>query len=293
MSVEPRTETQALEQRITQALITIRREWDAMLPVGAPGRSPGGPGRAVGIAGDNTPPEYDSQGRPYWRSDHADTNLDIDPTTTLVALRRAVLDSLNGWTRVIMNDRPVTKALPDGLSVPSMCDFLARHAQWMSGHEAALDMASEVADLARECSRYGPPPIVEKAIPRTYTIGSCPLDIGEGERSTCSGRVIAYPEFTDHDADPWAQCSRCGERAVASVWEKWMFPEAVEGAARDRPLTIGEVVTLAHREFGKPVTKRAIWHWVSRGQLEPIDRSAKPHTFRLGDVVDFLAAKVG
>ena len=36
------TESQHIEQRITQALVTIRREWDAMMPTGAPGKRPGG-----------------------------------------------------------------------------------------------------------------------------------------------------------------------------------------------------------------------------------------------------------
>ena len=114
------TETQRIEDRIVTALATIRREWDHMLPTAAPAQRIGGGSRSAQITAD----------------DHADTDRDVDPATRLVSLRREVRDVLNGWSRVVMEDRPVTKALPDGLSVPSMATFLERHARWVSGGDS-------------------------------------------------------------------------------------------------------------------------------------------------------------
>src|SRR5690606_40487423 len=104
MTSEFMTDSQILEQRITDALVTIRREWGHMMPTGpAPIRY--GVGRAAGIVGDNSPPKWRSDGTPWWPADNADTN-DVDATTALVSLRRSVTDSLNSWSRIVMEDRP-------------------------------------------------------------------------------------------------------------------------------------------------------------------------------------------
>lgn len=248
MTSEPMTETQALEQRITDALVTIRREWPHMMPVGAPPRSPGG-AASTRITAD----------------DHADSGADIDPATRLVSLRREVVDCLNGWSRVVMEDRPVTKALPDGHSAVSMTEFLQRHAQWMSGHEAAEDVSDEVADLARKVKAHTQPQRRE-----WMSLGSCPLEIeDETEHGlamvVCSGQVRAWPRTTDEDGQVMARCRRCGVEAVAPWWEARMFDDAELKVQ----LTDAEVVTFVHRAYGKVITQATVRQWIRRKVIQP------------------------
>lgn len=255
--MEHRTETQALEQRITTALVTIRREWGHMLPTGpAPIRY--GVGRQARITAD----------------DHAHTSADIDGGTRLVSLRREVVDCLNGWSRLVMEDRPVTKALPDGLSAVSMCTFLERHAQWMSGHEAAEDMAGEVETLARSVKAVTQPQRRE-----WMNLGSCPLEIevvggmgdegqhGDLTMQTCAGQVRAWPRETDADGQVMARCRRCGTEAVATWWESRMFDDPELKVM----LTDAEVVGFVHRAYGKVIDQATVRQWVKRKIIQPSD----------------------
>ena len=287
------TQTQHLEQRITEALETIRTDHPLVLPLRPGAVRYGTIGRAALIK----------------HSDLDERGDDIDVLTRRIDTSHHVTVMVNGWVRLVAEDFEVTATLPNGADVPAMCAFLERWAQRCSWHPAAEDMASEleglVGDIRQwvlalvELSTYKPEPI-------RRLIGRCTEQIKDAGEviGTCAGRVFAYPDgdgTEDHDGDdPWATCERCGSRAVVSVWQKWMFPEVaeqVEGDAaakmRDRVLTAEEVMTLAHREFGKPMTVRALKHWVSRGLLAAIDPAAKALTFRLGDVVDALNEKVG
>ena len=172
------TETQHLEDRITQALVTIRREWPAMMPVGASGSRPGGGAKSTLITAD----------------DDDDTGHDIDRHTRLVSLRREVTTELAQWCRLVIEDRPVTATSVDGSDVPGMCVFLERHAQWLSGHRDAEDAADRIAGCAPDCEahdlvashsctglvhavrKHTPPPIVDQARkPRPRHNGTCPL----------------------------------------------------------------------------------------------------------------------
>ena len=240
------SETREIEERITTALATIRREWDHMIPTGAPGRRPGSGSQSARITA----------------HDHADTGADIDPATRLVSLRRYVRDQLNAWSRVVMEDRPVTKALPDGGHVPNMCRFLHTHAQWMSGHEAAEDMAGEVETLARSVKALTQPERRE-----WISLGSCPLEQEfdpETGAEVCGGQVRAWPRAEDRDGETMARCRRCGVEAVATWWEGQMFsdPELRQW------LTDDEVVGLVHRTYGMVVTRDTIRTWVRRGVLQ-------------------------
>ena len=248
------TETQALERRITDALVTIRREWGHMLPTGpAPIRY--GVGRQARITAD----------------DHAQTTADIDGGTRLVSLRREVVDCLNGWSRLVMDDRPVTKALPDGLSAVSMCTFLERHAQWMSGHGAAEDMAGEVETLARSVKAVTQPQRRE-----WINLGSCPLEVEADTDDglamvTCGGQVRAWPRAEDRDGEVMARCRRCGIEAVTSWWESRMF---------DNPelkvlLTAEEVVAFVHRAYGRVIKAATVRQWDKRGTIEPAGHDDK------------------
>lgn len=291
------SETQQLEDRITKALVTIRRDHPLVLPTRPSGSALSGVrGRAALIK----------------HADMDERGDDIDALTRRIDTSHHITIMLNGWVRLVAEDFDVTATLPNGADVEQMCDFLIRWAERMSEHEAALDMAEEVEGLVARIREHVPELILRdedyRPQPVRRLIGRCTEEVERSDETMCpcQGRVFAYPDgdglADDHDVDdPWAICERCGSRAVVSVWQRWMFPEVaaevdgVEVAAkmRDRVLTGDEVLNLAHREFGKPAKRAALWHWVSRGQLTPIDPNTKPHTFRLGDVVDFLAAKVG
>lgn len=174
------TETQRLEQRITEALVTIRREWPAMMPVGASGSRPGGGAKSALITA----------------ADDDDTGIDIDRSTRLVSVRREIATELVRWCRLVISDKPVTappircdelarepitlrwpqrgpvpiertaivcscgRNTPlidghmhwlDGGNVPDMCTFLERHAQWLSWHNDAEEAADRIGGCAPDC----------------------------------------------------------------------------------------------------------------------------------------------
>lgn len=256
------TETQHLEDRITQALVTIRREWPA-LRLGPPSSSPGGGAKSAQITADD-------HKRGEWHV-LGDNVVDVDAMTRCSALRRTVTDVLNGWSRVVMEDRPVEHALPDGRSAESMCIFLERHAQWMSGHEAAEDMADEVEGLAKGVTRFTQPQRRE-----WINLGSCPLEI-EAETDdglamvTCGGQVRAWPRAEDRDGEVMARCRRCGIEAVPSWWEARMFDDPELRVL----LTAEEVVGFVHRAYGKVIKAATVRQWDKRGTIEPAGHDDK------------------
>ena len=278
------TEAQHLEQRITRALVTIRREWDAMMPTG-PAAVRYGVGRSAGILGDNSAPRYRPDGTPYWTADQGDGN-DVDASTSLVSLRALVTARLNSWSREVVDDRIMpsidhlspqeireylTKVLPNGHHVAGMCHFLERHAQWMSGHAAAEDMADELADTARRVTAVTQPQRRE-----WINLGSCPLEI-EAETDdglamvTCGGQVRAWPRAEDRDGEVMARCRRCGVEAVPSWWEARMFDDPELRVL----LTAEEVVGFVHRAYGKVIKAATVRQWDKRGTIEPAGHDDK------------------
>lgn len=247
------TDSQILEQRITDALATIRREWDHMLPVGpAPIRY--GIGRQAQIMAD----------------DHADTGADIDAGTRLVSLRREVCDCLNGWSHVVMEDRPVTKALPDGLSVPSMADFLQRHAQWMSGHDAAPDMADEVEALAQKVIWHVAPPAKDWLV-----LGDCPFVV---EDWFCHGQVRWYD-----DPDRLPACTDCGQAAVIQWWEEVLQVVPT--------VTWEGLHAFIRSEFGKDVPRSTLRTWKERKVIESCGVDAEGRTLYDKGAVAYAIAR--
>ena len=263
------TESQHLEQRITQALVTIRREWDAMMPKGPAAVRPsmGGSGTAAGIVGDSSAPWLDDLGRPHWRTDHARGGDDVDPTTRLLSLRREVVEVLNGWCRVVIEDRPVTKALPsDGMDAIALAVFLERHALWMAEHDAAHDCADEVEQLATQVESVSSPKVKQ-----WVGLGSCPLKIeqevdGRLVMVVCGGQVRAWPKPGDRDGEVDARCDRCGEEAVTRWWEARMFDDF----ELSRLLTYDGVALAAHRVLGRPVERATVKMWKKRGIIKPL-----------------------
>jgi len=224
--------TAEIEHRMKDSPATITRHWDALLVM--PGGSGAGGSRSTLITAD----------------DHDPTDADIDRATRIVSLRRFVRDVLNGWSRVVMEDRPVEKALPDGQDVPAMCRFLETHAQWMSGHEAADDCESELADLAQRVKA-----IAEPRKRDWIYLGDCPFVV---EDWFCSGSV-RVPIGSDGAE---ATCSDCGQVGPTIWWED------VLGIRVDvHPVPLPALVPILAQRLHVDVTDRTLRNWVRDGLL--------------------------
>lgn len=266
---EVRTEAQAIEERLLEALTTIRACWGAMLPKAAPVQRIGGGSRSTRI----TLADDDSRGG------------DIDPTTRLVSLRREAMDLLNSWSRVVMEDRPVERALPDGRDVLAMVAFLETHARWMSGHEAGRDCADEVTVLARTIRAVVLPPRRD-----TMLLGACPLEVLDeetGVMARCTGKVRYREDHRDAAGEAMPTCSGCGVEAVVAWWEERMFDDVELRVS----LTDEEVVAFIHRAFGQVIQQATVRQWVRRGWLVPSGERDGRRTFDRAAVVFALDRK--
>ena len=239
-----RTATQVLEDDLTRALRNMARDWPAMI---RPGETQA-PGQAT--ASGTT------------LEDHATSDADQRRIDRILSLRRYVQDVLNGWCRVVIEDRGTEHGIPLGYNVPGMIGFMTTHAQWMSGHEAATDCRDEITDLSKRCHLVVDPPRRE-----TMSIGRCPLEVpGEADvLGVCGGDVRVRLAPDERDGEAWASCHSCGEVAVATWWESRMFgdPEL------RRWLTDADVVTLIHTIYGDVIKPNTVRQWVKREVLVP------------------------
>lgn len=229
------TELAATERALLTALGTIRDHWDALLIPTSGG------GQGIGKASDP-----------------------VTATDRRVSLRHEVTLCLNGWARIIVEDRDLTHRLPLGTDTLGLIELLERWARWFSGHEAAQDAADELTTWANEVRATAAPTRRE-----WVALGPCPLEVeAGGDRTVCAGSVRAYP-----NADP--TCQRCGTTAVASWWERVMFPDS---EASDL-VTAAELVLVLHKAFGgTPVKPSAIRQWIKRGVIESSGTDDKGRT---------------
>ena len=123
------TSTAEVEAELRDALTRIRRAW--LAPLSQLGAVRPGTGAAAG-----------------WG-----TPVSLD----LLDARTAVAVAVYGWARVLIEDRGLEHARARGIDVPPMCDLLTRHAQWLSGHEAAEVMCAELLECAESLERLAPP----------------------------------------------------------------------------------------------------------------------------------------
>lgn len=267
---EHRSDTQRTADDIATACRSIRRDWPHMHRPGdtqAPGRA-----NPAGVI----LPDHDRR--------DSDTRR-VDKT---ISLRRFVQDCLNATSRVVMEDRPVTnaKALPLGTDVPQMCEFIARHADWISGQDTADDIRDELTDLSKRVHLVAFPTRRE-----SMSIGRCPIEI-PGEQDVlevCGGDVRYRLQAGERDGEAMAACSRCGEAAVTSWWAERMF---LDGEAS--PLvTIGELVAVIAYRLGIVVTHEQIRQWRTRGKIEPECVDQKGRTlYRHEAVIDAMRADI-
>ena len=189
---------------------------------------------------------------------------------------------LNGWCRVIMEDRPVSHGLPHGQDVSGMVTFLRRHALWLSEHEAAEDARDELAEVGRKCKLIAQPP-GRDWIP----IGPCPLEVDSdtGPRP-CTGTVKAWPDQIEvagmtlvelasrPSGTRHPSCDTCGTEGAVSWWERVMFPE-VECHGL---VTADEIPAMLHRAFGMVVKQATLRKWIERGVIESAGADEKGRT---------------
>lgn len=190
-----------VENRLTNALSDLRKYWPALTKPGS--------------------------GSEHHGSPSADTITDTDRRISLA--HEATL-ALNGWARVVAEDRGLThlkrpcihKVLTTltwprvgptkprcsaglpldagkhpllGTDTPGLIDLLERHARWLAGHEAGRDCADELATWA-----YRVRTTCTGERTSRFRVGNCPEIMWDGNDETmsrCPGELIV----TLHHAD--------------------------------------------------------------------------------------------
>lgn len=182
-------------------------------------------------------------------------------------------------TRLLLEEHPDARPPHPDVTGPELADHLWAWVRELSTVVTATD-ADELASSARQVLHHAAP-----TRPDWMRIGSCPLLLEDG--STCGGEVRGWPHHTDEDGAAWCRCEACGAQAVASWWEaqgmgEW--PETMDTATALR---------FAHKQYGDPVTQRAIENATSRRQLAPIEPRTKPLTFERKELTRWLSARAG
>ena len=248
-----------IERALMTALGTIAENWDALLAPTSPGS----------ISSTPTPK------RLYTHDDTDERDDDLPAIDRRIALRHDVTMSLNSWARLIVDDRQLTHHLPQGGDTIGLIEFLERWARWFSGHEAAQDATDEIRAWAGKVKAAATPQRRD-----WMALGTCPLETVTEDFTPCGGQVRAYP-----GREP--ECQRCGTSAVASWWERIMFPDA----ETSRLVTADEVVTLIHRQFGQVIKPGTVRVWISRGWIEPSGTDEKGRTLYDKGAVVYAYAK--
>lgn len=217
-------------------------------------------------------------------------------------VRQSVAATVYGWARVLIEDRDLQHARVGDVQVPPMCDLLTRHADWLSGHEAAHDMAAELTAAAAAIEKVTPPtrhrnerrPGERINTDRRIPLGECSLivtgtwtDERDRRRNTtdlthrhhgpqCSGLVIAT-------LDQWggadATCRSCGTTADVAWWEHHVQPE--------RLVTMRRLLEIAQLVHGDHTSEKALRNLLDRGVIDIAGRDA--HGRRLVDRAAALA----
>lgn len=259
-----------IEVAITEACATISREWDDMLDAPSTGRT-GAKSALIQL------------------DDHDPSGSDIDRATRVISMRGQVLASLNGWCRVVTEERPITspKALPVGTDAKHMCAFLARHAEWLSRYDdAAGSCAEELREWAKKVLALTRPPRRE-----WIYLGPCPfvtLDT-DGRGRICRGRVRVA---VGSDGDQ-AACSEHGDLAPIGWWESAMGINLT-----GRIVGTNDLVLAIAERLRMTVTARTVRNWARQGLITahvpfgPIEDPTKPRRawwFDLGETLDQVA----
>lgn len=178
----------------------------------------------------------------------------ITPLDRRISLAHEVTLTLNGWARVVVEDRPVTHYVPLGSDTLGLVVFLRRHALWLSGHEAARDALDEIRSAAHRVETTARPPK-----PEWVYLGDCPFVV---EDWFCSGRV----RVRIGDDSTMAACSDCEQTGFVEWWEQVLgidtLPKAVHAP---------ELAKLIYTRLHVRVTERTVRNWERDGQVHAIE----------------------
>lgn len=254
---EPRTDTQRLADDIAHQASLIRREWDDVLDATAPAQKPGASTRksATITLNDDDP-----------------RDADIDAATRLMHLRRNTMDVLNQWSRLVMEERPITnpESLPLGTDVEQMCAFIERQADWLSGTDYGPYALEELREIRWQVQAYTDPYKRE-----WYRLGGCPLIVttGDDQPATRFCRGVVRIKIGDTDDD--ATCTGCGQTAPVQWWEATMNADLDTGRVR-APRLAQILSTRLHVN----VDERTIRRWAKSGKITAAevdtDENGKP-----------------
>jgi len=221
------TSTVDIERALMAALGTIRDNWTALIESVERGNASGG------------------------ASSSTDSVTALDK---LISLRHEVHLCLNGWARVIVEDRPVTKAMPDGRDTEGLITFMERHAGWFSGHEAAPDAVAELEDWAAQVFAVAQPKVRE-----WVNLGPCPFVIVEDESARfCTGTIRV-----SIGGDPDPICSDCEATALVEWWEEVLGISTLP----KMPVTAAVIAELLHDRLHMRVSHRTVLNWARAGRI--------------------------
>ena len=162
-----------------------------------------------------------------------------------VSLRHEVTLSLNGWSRLIVEERELTHHLPLGTDTLGLVEFLQRWARWFSGHEAAEDAVEELTTWANEVRATASP-----ARRDWVYMGDCPFVI---EDWFCSGQIRGYGD------ERLPSCTVCGQEAVSEWWD--------EVLGLDHIIDRAGVAKLIATVLGRTVSRFTLTRWISSGRI--------------------------
>lgn len=231
------TEAYIATGSIRRSLADISAHWDAMLV----------PSSGAGLHGAAT--------ARITADDHADTEADIDRATRVVSLRREVLDVLNTISRWVMEDRPVTKALPDGLSVPSLIEFIDRHAEWIAERDVEDNdyETDRLKDLANKVVKIVAPPRRE-----WHYLGDCPFVI---EDWFCAGHV-RVPIGGDQTQ---GLCTDCEQVGPVPWWE-----DVLGVAVDEESVRAVDMARILAERLEVTVTERTVRNWARDKRISTV-----------------------
>jgi hypothetical protein len=220
------TSTAEIERALITALGTIRDNWAALAESVEGGQSTGG----------------------------ASSTDSVTALDKLISLRHEVHMALNGWARVIVEDRPVTKEMPDGRDTLGLVDFIERHVQWLSGHEAARDAADELTEWAAKVYGVAAPKVRE-----WVHLGDCPFVVGDEVAQWFCGGTVRARIGGEHEAS----CTHCEQSAVVDWWEEVL---GIDTLPRE-PVDPQVIADLLSNRLHIRVTYRTVLNWARSNRI--------------------------
>ena len=165
-----------------------------------------------------------------------------DSATLLAAsARREARDMVSPWVHRGADERHDWKIPGAGIDVPGMCEYLARHACWLSGHEAVEDLLSELGEAARRLDA-----ILPRGRSTWITLGACPHCQSDVRGDTDAERV---------------RCGHCEREGSWREWEGWLLgPREYVTSPR-----LPEFIRLA---VGVTVSGMTVWRWIKAGRIQ-------------------------